>query len=281
MSAKVLTLKDVDFDKDSGTITKYHSEDKDIIIPDNFDAIAVTMIGDHAFEKHYLTGVVIPDSVISIGLYAFESNKLTDLIIPSNVTTIGEDAFAYNQLTSINIPNSLTAINARTFLYNALTSVTIPNSVITIGAEAFYSNNLTSVTIPDSVTTIGAEAFASNKLTSVTIPGSVTTIKYEALHGNPLISLTIPEHLNRPGSNNFYEDTVANVIVIETEKPIEPVIALEKDLANDVDSALPPTPIVSSVTTGEEPVKNSIKENINNPSLLYILQTFFRKLFSG
>ena len=78
----------------------------------------MTSIGNNAFENcGSLTGVLIPDSVVSIGSGAFSNcSKLTSIIIPDGVTEIGE----------------------RTFYYcSKLTSITIPNSVMIIGKEAF------------------------------------------------------------------------------------------------------------------------------------------------
>jgi uncharacterized repeat protein (TIGR02543 family) len=137
---------------------------------------AVTAIGAHAFDAHYITSVTIPNSVTSIGDAAFISNHLTSVTLPTAITSIATYAFADNQLTSIAIPNGVTAIGDVAFANNSLTSVIIPDAVTTVGTLAFAANSLTSVTIGNSVTTIGDSAFANNNLGAVTIPASVTSI---------------------------------------------------------------------------------------------------------
>lgn len=216
-----LTLDDVSFDKKQGRIDVYKGKYKHIIIPDNFDGVAVTKIwdyafsevedlseefeevpqapiasvvipntvtdiGDSAFQRNALTEVVIPRSVTRIGYKAFAENALTSVDIPDSVTEIAERAFANNALTHLFLPNSLTKINERVFQFNALTSITIADSVTEIGLGAFRGNKLQSITIPDSVTDIGSEAFADNAITNVFIPTSVTYMGNDAFTGNPL-----------------------------------------------------------------------------------------------
>ena len=88
-----LTLNDVEFNKKSGRIEGYTADYKDIVIPDNFDGIPVTEIGDWAFAKNALTSVTIPNTVIFIGEYAFYDNKVTLLSVPNSVSHIGYAAF--------------------------------------------------------------------------------------------------------------------------------------------------------------------------------------------
>ncbi|MCI5583905.1 MAG: leucine-rich repeat domain-containing protein, partial [Anaeroplasma sp.] len=66
-----------------------------INIPNKYNDIEVTSIGDFAFDYcRNLTSIEIPASVTSIGEYAFrECNNLTSIEIPANVTSIGNYAF--------------------------------------------------------------------------------------------------------------------------------------------------------------------------------------------
>ena len=222
------------FERATGTITGVTDKSiKTINIPNEIDGVAVTTIGDAAFEDcSFLTSVTIPNSVTTIGKLAFKNcSSLPSVTIPNSVTTIGDAAFEdCSSLPSVMIPNSITMIgkwlfkncssltsvtignSVKTIEYEAfrncskLTSITIPNSVTTIGWSAFNRcSSLTSVTIPNSVTTIGKHAFYKcSSLTSVTIPNSITTIPYAAFaYCSALKSLTVPTSVTEIGEVAF------------------------------------------------------------------------------
>ncbi|WP_283393063.1 DUF1963 domain-containing protein [Photobacterium phosphoreum] len=86
-----LTLNDVLFDKDTGTIEEYTADYTDIVIPDNFDGIEVTSIGKSAFSENALTSVNIPNSVTVIGR---EARYVT--LPGKNLPDISFDAFYQN-----------------------------------------------------------------------------------------------------------------------------------------------------------------------------------------
>ena len=149
-----------------------------ITIPETYEKIAVTTIGDGAFYGcTILSSITIPDSVTRIGESAFYNcTHLTSITIPDSVTSIGHSAFwSCTGLTSITLPDSLTSIGSWVFegCIN-LTSITIPDSVTSIGESAFHwCTGLTSITIPDSVTSIGSRAFGyCTNLTSVYYTGT-------------------------------------------------------------------------------------------------------------
>lgn len=195
-----------------------------LTIPDKLNGLTVTAIGKGVF--YYcsdLTGITIPNSVMTIGERSFEDCKsLSSITIPNKVTTI-EDYTFYNceSLASIKIPNSITTIGLGAFWScRNLTKITIL-SLETIGWSAFLNcENLTSIevseqnkfyssldgvlfnknktklikaperlkienyVIPESVTTIGERAFEDCKsLTNITIPENVTTIEKDAFSG--------------------------------------------------------------------------------------------------
>ena len=165
-----LQLSDVTFS--DGEITDYtNTTEKNIIIPDNFDGVDVSSIGNEAFRGNQLAEVSIPNSVNSIGNWVFANNQLTEVSIGNSVNSIGNDAFHDNKLTEVIIPNSVKSIGGWAFFSNKLTEVSIGNSVTSIGENAFYSNHLTQVSIPNSVTSIGKEVFKNNPdLTSFNLP---------------------------------------------------------------------------------------------------------------
>ena len=226
-----LTLDDVRFDASTGTIKKYTADYKDIVIPDNFDGVSVTSIGDWTFAENALTSVSIPNSVTKIGDMAFHENALTSVSIPNSVTSIGSQAFSDNALTSVTIPNSVTEIGYGAFFSNALTSVSIPNSVTEIEGLAFTENALTSVSIPNSVTEIGDGAFAGNALTSVSIPNSVTSIGEWAFAHNQLTSVSIPNSVTYVGNWAFFwDDSANNVPTIDNSSEYQPHILTLDDV---------------------------------------------------
>ena len=178
-----LTIDDVDFS--DGEITAYtNTTEKNIIIPDNFDGVAVETIGTGAFYGNKLTQVIIPNSVKSIGNSAFETNELTEVSIPNSVKIIGDAAFHINKLTEVIIPNSVESIGNNAFQNNKLTQVNIPNSVKFIRASSFRNNKLTEVSIPNSVIIIGGGAFSDNTgLTSFNLPTHHQGYRYPWSYG--------------------------------------------------------------------------------------------------
>ena len=154
---------------------------------------SVMTIGESAF--HYctsLTSVTIPSNVTSMGNYTFSGcSNLTTVTISAGVTFIGDNAFSNCiNLTTITIPSSVTSIGADAFYRcTGLTTVTIPTGVLSIGDWAFQCTGLTDITIPDSVTFIGNCAFYEcTDLTTVTIGAGVMSIGDQAF--SYCISLT-------------------------------------------------------------------------------------------
>ncbi len=195
--------------------------DTEIIIPNTYNDLPVTSIGNEAFEEcTSLKSIVIPNSVTSIGSFAFyKCTSLTNIEIPNSVTSIGELAF-YDcfSLTSITIPNSVSSIDNAAFYYcTGLKSIEIPNSVTSIGDSAFYyCISLESITIPSSVTSIGDYAFyRCTSLTSIIIPSSVTSIWQYAFSGcTSLESITIPNSVTSIGNAAFASCTSLTSITI-------------------------------------------------------------------
>lgn len=135
--------KNFDFKVTDGevTITRYHGNDTDVVIPSEIDGLPVTSIEDWAFSsRSALKNISIPNGVKSIGNDAFHGcESLTSVIIPDSVVRIGEGTFYYCiSLTSVIIPDSVTSISLEAFCdCKSLTSVEIPNSVTSIGDRAF------------------------------------------------------------------------------------------------------------------------------------------------
>jgi len=127
-------------------ITGYTGISRTINIPEKIQGMIVAEIGDAAFYK--TAPIVFDENDKPYGVAAiYIENNITGVTIPNSVISIGDEAFAYNKLTSVTIGNRVTSIGVFAFVGNQLTSITIPNSVTTIRAGAFTGNQLTNVTI--------------------------------------------------------------------------------------------------------------------------------------
>ena len=195
--------------KDDGTIgiTGYdENPDCDstytVDIPSSIDGVTVTSIEEWAFANCvWLSGVVIPDSVISIENNAFYNcTSLISITIPEGVTIINRRTFwNCNKLKNIIIPDSVTVIDDNAFDFcTSLTGLIIPDKVTYIGREAFFSNfGLTDITIPDSVTCIGVSAFFNcSNLVNITLPNTNITICNDAFAGTGISSIKLPDSMN-------------------------------------------------------------------------------------
>ena len=108
------------FNSGTGAITDYDDNcEKNVIIPATIGGVAVTSIGDFAFDSNNLISVMIPDNVTSIGVGAFSQNRLTGVTIGNSVTNIGQDAF-YKDSTSNSNLTKITNKTGRTFDWGSI-----------------------------------------------------------------------------------------------------------------------------------------------------------------
>ncbi|MGP1567116.1 MAG: S-layer homology domain-containing protein [Peptoanaerobacter stomatis] len=191
---------DFEFDKSTGTITKYIGIRRNVVIPKMIDGVEVkaiggfTTYGEGAFQEQNIRTVVIPDSVTIILQNAFFKNNLTSLEIPNSLKYIERNAFASNKLTSLEIPESLEYIGAMAFYNNKITSLEIPETLEDFGFEAFSHNEITSLKLSKSISSIAYGAFEYNKLEYLTIPDTITSIGMWTFKHNKLISVEIGAH---------------------------------------------------------------------------------------
>ncbi len=124
----------------------------EIVIPEYFEGMPVTKIGEGAFSfRSRLISVSIPESVAIIRNSAFSyCSQLVSVNIPNGVTIVGNSAFSgCSSLESIAIPDGVTKIGGWTFSgCSALISIVIPDSVERLELSAFYRcTKLQSITI--------------------------------------------------------------------------------------------------------------------------------------
>lgn len=138
-----------------------------VYVPDIFDEVVVKAgtktIGESAFAHNSLTGVSLPEGLVTIGEDAFnECEALKAIDIPAGVQTIGASAFQ-------NCGN--------------LSDVRLKEGLLTIGFKAFYDcTELKEIELPETLTQLD-ESFGETSLKSLRIPASVTKIGDGAFSG--------------------------------------------------------------------------------------------------
>lgn len=109
------------------TVIGYKGKLNNLVIPETYEGIAVTGIGDNAFYQcTTLTSIEIPASITSISYEAFRGcTALKNVVFAAGTKTIKLWAFGYcSSLESITIPASVTAIEDYAFHGNtALKSI--------------------------------------------------------------------------------------------------------------------------------------------------------------
>ena len=194
------------------SVTGYEGMPTVVVIPETYEGLPVTSIGERAFEDCFgLTSVTIGEGVTSIRERAFEDCAgLTSVIIPDSVTSIGSSAFAgCSSLESITIPfvgaeagktSSDTYQYPFGYIFGA--SSYEGGTAVTQGYFGSSTSSATSTTycIPSSlrsVTVTGGNILSGafyncSMLTSVTIGEGVTSIGRYAFSGcNALTSVAI------------------------------------------------------------------------------------------
>lgn len=213
---------------DDGTaeIIQYNGSGGNIVIPDTLGGVKVTSINQPFFECSSLTGVTIPEGVISIGESAFYGcSNLNKIVLPNSMVTIEQMAFCgCDSLTSIYIPNKIQYIGERAFAScSKLSDINIPdkemkidgysfrgtpwmeekkkaNPLVIVNGNLLDGKNCTGVVkIPEGTTYIAGGAFYDCKeLTGVVIPDSVTEIGWYAFYGcEELTSVIIPDSVTQ------------------------------------------------------------------------------------
>lgn len=208
----------------------------DIVIPSFVEYanrnFLVNQIGDRAFSSSArMTGLIIPNTVVSIGVYAFSfCQSLTSLSIPSSVTTILKGAFSgCYSLADLKIEDGddFLFIACKEFQVNNYASFdSCPLETIYIGRDIgssgasdyqamFYNKtDLNQVSIGPKVTQIGGFVCCSN-LQEIVIPSNVKTISSYAFQNCAnLKKITLNEGLQLIESSAFTECTSVHALFI-------------------------------------------------------------------
>lgn len=188
-------------------VTGYTGTDTAIVIPETLGGLNVVAIGSSAFSSSTITGVKLPDSVVTVEAMAFYyCTTLVEVTMGNAVEVIGDEAFegcvalkvlnlndnlktigtmAFGMCTSlegVDLPMNLQSLGKGAFGMSGIKSIVIPGSVQSIGEQAFTTcANLTNVVVEDGVKTIGDEAFQScTALAKIELPASLEEIGWDA-----------------------------------------------------------------------------------------------------
>ena len=189
--------------------TGYTEPTGNVFIPSsvthNGNTYMVSQISDNAFYScEDITGVTIPNTVISIGAQSFWDCSITTITIPNSVISIGYAAFDGNiSLSSINVANSVEQIGWYAF-GNAYYSWMdpYPDGVVYLGKVAYiYKGSMpanTHITLASDTKGIAGGAFYEQmNLTSITLPNSLKSIREYAFYGcGGITQITIPSSVN-------------------------------------------------------------------------------------
>ena len=171
----------VGFNAVTQTLTWYPDSKSEIIIPDNFDGVAVKKIGEWAICRHEnLVSVTIPDTVEELeeGVF-YQCSNLKVVKGLDNVKIIGDNVFnKCTKLTTLEGLGSVTTIGEYAFRNcEGLTSLIGFKNLKTIKTRAFEGcKNLKSISDIASVQVIEDDVFSEcEKLKSLIIPASKRT----------------------------------------------------------------------------------------------------------
>ncbi len=229
-----------------GSCVKYNV----LNIPDKYNGILVTSIGENAFLGSYFVDIIIPKTIKKIKADAFDNafknvyyngtieewcnitfDKHTSnpkfyadnfYILDKNGTVEYNDT-KFGLLTEVIIPNTITKIKAHSFnSFTSITSIEIPSSVTSIENDAFVGcTNLTSIEIPASVESIGDSAFyGCHRLVEVVNKSALTIEKGASSNGEigcyALQIITDRKDSKLKTDNDFvlYEESEASTLLI-------------------------------------------------------------------
>lgn len=139
------------------TITSYHGNEENLVIPSTIDGHKVEKIGAHAFneERNNTNGNIIKNLVISEGIkqinrFAFANCKnLESVKLPQSLEVLEASEFIQcEKLKKINIPSKLKSLSINAFQETAIEEIEIPKNIKKFtGSEFRLCKNLKKVKI--------------------------------------------------------------------------------------------------------------------------------------
>jgi hypothetical protein len=167
----------------------------------------VTEIGNGAFARTALTGILIPEGVTKLSTGVFTGcEHLESVSLPATLMTIGRQTFSdCVSLGYISLPEDLEVLEYGTFSgCESLFRVVLPDGLTVIGERAFADCKvLKNMNFPKALSEIGKEAFSGcSALTSV-ILGNLQNIGDGAFEGCKALSVFAMADCGSLGENIF------------------------------------------------------------------------------
>ena len=193
-------------------ITGYSGSGTVLSLPARAGNCPVTAVGRAAFCRRIdLTGVTVPEGVVSIGDYAFfNCTGLTQLSLPGSLRRIGDSGLSCcDALTSLVLPEGLVRLDDNALAQcNSLTSVTVPGTLREAGAGAFSWVPCASLSLPEGMSVIADWLFFDTPITRFIVPGSVTEIREDAfVFCSSLTQVVIPATVTTIHDRAFRDDS--------------------------------------------------------------------------
>lgn len=168
-------------------IEKYKGKETIVEIPDEYNGVRITSIGESAFSGERFKScteikkVIVPDSIKIIKENAFEYCwDLQEINLPDSLTAIGEEAFFdCNSLKEIRLPQQLTTISYGCFHgCSNMRNINMGKSVITIEEVAFFAcTALEEIELSESLQYIESFSFCMcEKLKNIYLPHGLSEL---------------------------------------------------------------------------------------------------------
>lgn len=127
---------------------------------------AVRRIGASALDNLFgYSEIILPHGLESIGSFAiYDKPFLTGMTLPDTVTELDEYAFYATDLKFLRLSEGMTQIPAYCCDSYDLTELTLPSRLTRIGEFAFYMSDIREITLPGTVTFVGFSAFPEDAL---------------------------------------------------------------------------------------------------------------------
>lgn len=180
----------------------------DLVVPDTYNGLPITAIGDNAFDSitQGLRSISLPDTVTYIGDRVFLSSSITHIELPRDLTYIGEYAFAHSAVKTVDFNDKLEYIADSAFQNSKITVANIPDSVTHLGSNCFADcYYLKELTLPKYITELPSYLVTQAKITKLVIPEGVVTVrKYTVSDCVALKELYLPSTLKTIEHHAFW-----------------------------------------------------------------------------